>query len=334
MAKEKEIPTVKLRRTSAGNLRNFFFFFTIIGIASIVFVRFFFTSSNLLFMQMAIPALVVLFYSVFIFNKGKNVLNQDQLGDSVYYLGFILTLAALILALYDMSENPTAEVIIPKFAIALSTTVVGIFIRVFMSQFTPSQEDINEMSERMLSDTALSLKTQLDVSTDTFKGFVDELSRKTSEALEKNSIELSTFLKENSEEFAKSSKKVIQNINSASDTLIDKSNSLDKALEGLNSTTESFNQNLNALNSALTQSNPAKEISNLQDVINSMSDSMQSYASDFSKIRELVSTDLKEISANKKEIFKAIEDSQEALQKMYNNMASMSDLLVSKLKRK
>ena len=77
-----------------------------------------------------------------------------------------------------------------------------------------------------------------------------------------------------------------------------------------------------------------KEISNLQDVINSMSDSMQSYASDFSKIRELVSTDLKEISANKKEIFKAIEDSQEALQKMYNNMASMSDLLVSKLKRK
>ena len=78
----------------------------------------------------------------------------------------------------------------------------------------------------------------------------------------------------------------------------------------------------------------AKEISNLQDVINSMSESMQSYASDFSKIRELVSTDLKEISANKKEIFKTIGESQEALQKMYNNMASMSDLIVSKLKRK
>ena len=37
MAKN-EVPTVKLRRTSAGNLRNFFFIFTIIGVASIFIV--------------------------------------------------------------------------------------------------------------------------------------------------------------------------------------------------------------------------------------------------------------------------------------------------------
>ena len=209
MAKS-EIPTVKLRVTSAGNLRNFFFIFTILGIGSIVFVRFI-TLDSLIF-QMTLPALVVLLYAVFVYSKGKNVINQDQLGDSVYYLGFILTLAALIFALYDMSEDSTAEAIIPKFAIALTTTVVGIFIRVFMSQFAPAQQDVNEMSERMLSDTALSLKTQLDATTETFKGFVDELSRKASETLEKNSIELSTFLKENSEEFSKSSKSIIQNI--------------------------------------------------------------------------------------------------------------------------
>ena len=40
MAKN-EVPTVKLRRTSAGNLRNFFFVFTVIGVASIVIVRMF-----------------------------------------------------------------------------------------------------------------------------------------------------------------------------------------------------------------------------------------------------------------------------------------------------
>ena len=331
MAKN-EIPSVKLRVTSSSNLRNFFFLFTILGIGSIVFVRNV-TLDSLIF-QMSLPALVVLLYAVFIYTKGKNVLNQDQLGDSVYYLGFILTLWALILALYDMSENPKAEVIIPKFAIALTTTVVGIFIRVFMSQFVPAQQDVNEMSERMLTDTALSLKTQLDITTETFKGFVDELSRKTSETLEKNSIELSTFLKENSEEFSKSSKKIIQNINSASDTLVEKSNLLEKTLENLNSTTENFSNSLSSLNSALSQSNPAQEISNLQNVISSMSNSMQSYAGDFSKIKNLISTDLKEITKNKKEIFKTIDDSQAALQKMYNNMANMSDLIVTKLKRK
>ena len=331
MAKS-EISTVKLRVTSAGNLRNFFFLFTILGIGSIVLVRFI-TLDSLIF-QMTLPALVVLLYAVFVYSKGKNIINQDQLGDSVYYLGFILTLVALIFALYDMSEDSTAEAIIPKFAIALTTTVVGIFIRVFMSQFTPAQQDVNEMSERMLSDTALSLKTQLDATTVTFKGFVDELSRKTSETLEKNSIELSTFLKENSEEFSQSSKNIIQNINNASDTLVKKSNSLKKTLENLNNTTENFSNSLSSLNSALTQSNPAEEISNLQNVISSMSSSMQSYANDFSKIKDLVSTDLKEIAKNKKEIFKTINDSQAALQKMYNNMANMSDLIVTKLKRK
>jgi|TARA_B110000285_G_scaffold116901_1_gene132499 methyl-accepting chemotaxis protein len=319
------IPNIKLRRTSAGNLRNFFFLFTIIGIASIFLVRTF-TFDSLVF-QMTVPGLVIVLYSVLIFQKGKNVLSQDQLGDSVYYLGFILTLWALILALYDLSEDPKAEDIISKFAIALVTTVVGIFVRVFMSQFAPAQEDINEMSEKMLSDTALNLKTQLDVTITTFTGLIDELSRKTSETLEKNSLELSTFLKENSEEFSKASKKIINNLNNASDTLIQKSSSLDKTLEGLNNTTENFNENLNALNSALTQNNPAKEISNLQDVFENMSKSMESY-------KEIVTTDLKEISSNKKEIFKSLEESREALQKMYNNMSNMSDLIVSKLKRK
>ena len=131
-------------------------------------------------------------------------------------------------------------------------------------------DDTGEMSERMLSDTALSLKTQLDMSTSTFKNLIDEMSRKTSESLEKNSIELTTFLKENSEEFAKSSKKVISNINLASDTLVKKTSDLDKTLENLNKTTESFNENLNTLNSALTQNNPAREISNLQDVFDNM----------------------------------------------------------------
>jgi flagellar motor component MotA len=319
------IPNIKLRRTSAGNLRNFFFLFTIIGIASIFLVRTF-TFDSLVF-QMTVPGLVIILYSVLIFQKGNNVLSQDQLGDSVYYLGFILTLWALILALYDLSEDPKAEDIISKFAIALVTTVVGIFVRVFMSQFAPAQEDINEMSEKMLSDTALNLKTQLDVTITTFTGLIDELSRKTSETLEKNSLELSTFLKENSEEFSKASKKIINNLNNASDTLIQKSSSLDKTLEGLNNTTENFNENLNALNSALTQNNPAKEISNLQDVFENMSKSMESY-------KEIVTTDLKEISSNKKEIFKSLEESREALQKMYNNMSNMSDLIVSKLKRK
>ena len=107
---------------------------------------------------MVIPAFVVVFYAIFIFAKGKNVIHAEQLGDSVYYLGFILTLFALIFALYDMSGNLAAKVIIPKFGIALVTTVVGIGIRVYVTQFMPTQEDVSEITEKQLTDTALNFK--------------------------------------------------------------------------------------------------------------------------------------------------------------------------------
>ena len=61
---KSEIPTVKLRVTSAGNLRNFFFLFTILGIGSIVLVRFI-TLDSLIF-QMTLPALVVFLTTVVI----------------------------------------------------------------------------------------------------------------------------------------------------------------------------------------------------------------------------------------------------------------------------
>ena len=86
---------------------------------------------------------------------------------------------------------------------------------------------------------------------------------------------------------------------------------------------------LTAINvkATITQNNPAREISDLQDVFDNMTKSMEAY-------KNIVSTDIKEITSNKKEIFKSLEESREALQKMYNNMSSMSDLIVSKLKRK
>ena len=85
MAKS-EIPTTKIRITAANDIRNFFIAFTILGVGSIVFVKF--INFGSLIFQMTIPALVVVLYWIVIFTKGKNVVNLDQLGDSVYYLGF------------------------------------------------------------------------------------------------------------------------------------------------------------------------------------------------------------------------------------------------------
>ena len=341
---KKNIPTVGIRVIGAKNIRNVFIVFTILGIASVILVGFI----DSLALKMLIPALVVFFYAVFIFAKGKNVIHNEQLGDSVYYLGFILTLVALIIALFEISKSPDQEKIIAKFSIALITTVVGIIIRVFMTQFISTKEDVSEITEQQLTDTAVNLKIHLDASIETFRGFIDEVTRKTSETLEKNTLELIAFLKENLDEFAKASSNIIKNINKASTALVNKSTHLEKSLEDLNSSTENFNTNLQNisskanslesslenLNSNLSKNNPSKELANLQNVISTVQHSMISTAEELTKIKNIVSTDLQEISKNKKEIYKSIDDSQTALQKMYSNMASMSDLIVSKLKRK
>lgn len=66
-------------------------------------------------------------------------LESDQIGDNAYYLGFVLTLTSLSFTLYELGKHGSdadfiADVI-AGFGVALSSTIVGVVVRVIFLQF-------------------------------------------------------------------------------------------------------------------------------------------------------------------------------------------------------
>ena len=82
------------------------------------------------------PVLCMLAYSSLGFIEEKNETLIEQFADSIYYLGFLLTLVALIVSLAILNENEySLEGVGGRFGIALITTVLGLFIRIILTNF-------------------------------------------------------------------------------------------------------------------------------------------------------------------------------------------------------
>lgn len=68
---------------------------------------------------------------------------RQSYGDSCYYLGFLFTVASLIAALFVLGLHDnleTAELAI-RFAAAMVTTLLGMFVRVYMVTFARNEDD-------------------------------------------------------------------------------------------------------------------------------------------------------------------------------------------------
>ncbi|WP_371154408.1 hypothetical protein [Jannaschia sp. 2305UL9-9] len=82
---------------------------------------------------------VILAYAGLTWGLRSARLEPEQIGDNAYYLGFVLTLCSLAYTLWELGD-PTAEAafiatVISGFGVALTSTVVGVAVRVFLMQF-------------------------------------------------------------------------------------------------------------------------------------------------------------------------------------------------------
>ncbi len=84
-------------------------------------------------------AVIIVLYAVVTFFSRTARLEPDQIGDNAYYLGFVLTLTSLAYTLWEMGQNTTnldlINDVIAGFGIALSSTIVGVVVRVILLQY-------------------------------------------------------------------------------------------------------------------------------------------------------------------------------------------------------
>ena len=104
------------------------------------------------FPQLAVvlPLLCMIIYTWVGYLHSEDSSFMEQFADSVYYLGFLLTLVALVMSLYFyQSDTLEAGVLTANFSLALITTIFGLAVRIFINNF---QIDLNSIERQMMTE--------------------------------------------------------------------------------------------------------------------------------------------------------------------------------------
>ena len=91
-----------------------------------------------------IPSLLILLYFVIGRRMARQLINLEKFGDSLYFMGFVFTLIALVVGMDPFggsSESLKSTQILKMMGIALTTTVVGMILRLWVTHFRPTISD-------------------------------------------------------------------------------------------------------------------------------------------------------------------------------------------------
>ena len=99
-------------------------------------------------LAVVIPLALMAVYTGIGYRRSKNSPFFEQFADSVYYLGFLFTLIALVVSLYYYRGGSVeVESIIANFSLALITTIFGLSVRIYINNF---QVDLRSAERQML----------------------------------------------------------------------------------------------------------------------------------------------------------------------------------------
>lgn len=111
----------------------------------------------------------------------RELLTNEQFADSNYYLGFLFTLISLASSLYILSngsmEGGLLTRLIGQFGISISTTIVGLSLRIYLLSFSPNIGSNIESFNLMIMEKLQMLNDHIGHSIDqtkTFSNVIDE----------------------------------------------------------------------------------------------------------------------------------------------------------------
>ena len=300
-----------------SSVKYAFFVTYLIGALIIIFGSKFsgeYTSTVVLFVLM----MSYLFGIIFLNKKFNTFVRDEQMGDSFYYLGFLYTLTALSVSLFNIQDGEL-DGLLKNFGVAITTTLIGLIGRIVMSQFRESLDEMKEKAERQISDSARKLNTQLLASIDILKNQSVNISKNTDKALQDSSSTLRRFMEENGkilQESTKKSKNVIEEFN-------ERASEITKKISKINIPTEKFEEfqgsvdnivnTLNDLEAGLKKSSAESEIHKVTENFKSLNSS---------------------ISSQSKLLNNEFANSKDALESLSKNLVGVAKFISENLKKK
>jgi len=130
------------------------------------------------FLRLSIPVMIIAIYTWYGYKNVQSVSNYPalrnarvgQLADSVYFLGFLWTLWALIDS-FVIHHLSIAEAVFRAFGYALVTTASGMFLRLALLQFSYSAEDQVPLSEQQIEEEIIRFSKVIGNAVNSLGGF-------------------------------------------------------------------------------------------------------------------------------------------------------------------
>ena len=144
------------------------------------------TNSPKLF-SMSICAALMITYAGLTYVMPAMRARADQIGDNAYYLGLLYTLLSLAASIVRLADDPNAaEAILRNFGIALVTTILGITLRVIISQMRDDPVDIERETRATLLEATRQFREELQQSATEMRHFHLSLRQRVEESVEES----------------------------------------------------------------------------------------------------------------------------------------------------
>ena len=140
------MPSNEIKQKSVLDIRKMFVVALLGGIIGICLPQYF----NLPLLAVVSSLTCMALYTGFGYSHSVHSPFLEQFADSVYYLGFLLTLVALVISLYFyQSDTLESGLLVANFSLALLTTIFGLAVRIYINNF---QVDIHSAERHMMSE--------------------------------------------------------------------------------------------------------------------------------------------------------------------------------------
>ncbi|NGO51101.1 hypothetical protein [Allomesorhizobium camelthorni] len=123
------------------------------------------------FVAMVVPILLMFGYLGLSLFAGRIRLHGEQTGDNLYYMGFLFTLSSMGVSLYQFTSAASTDDVIRNFGIAITSTIVGIALRILYNQTRRDVLDIERATRFELADMTRRVRSELEHATREFADF-------------------------------------------------------------------------------------------------------------------------------------------------------------------
>ena len=143
------------------------------------------------YLLVGLPLAAMVLYILVFFACRRPAHLVEPFGDSLFHLGFLLTVTSLLVSLLPYaleSTSPSAEALLARFGVALATTLFGLVGRIYFRQFTISVDQAEAEAHESLFDRTQEFSGQLEAlieqSRDTIARLNGELAQTVNSSVE------------------------------------------------------------------------------------------------------------------------------------------------------